>query len=255
MAKKDKELAVVESTAALAAADQWEAEMASEAKAVSAKETAFAPRISFKGGRLKVAGSEVKGNELEVIVVAAGFSKAYYAAAYDEDHPATPECYAFGHEEAELKPHAQAPDPQSESCATCKFNKFGSAGPGKKGKGCKDERRLMVIPGDTKAQDVAKAETVMAVVPPTSLKNWGGFVKTLGAMGRTPWSVVTKLSVEPLKSYFQILFEPVRKLDGIMYGAVKAKQESVESLMFAPYPTLEEQEEAPAKPARKSKKF
>lgn len=255
MARKKQGIAVLsEPETGLALSDQWEADMAAEAKDVSAKEVSYAPRISFKGGRLSVAGTPVKDNVLEVVVVDAGFSKAYYTEAFDADHPTTPKCYAFGRDEGTLKPHPQAPEPQSGTCAVCPHNKFGTADQGK-GKACKDERRLMVIPGDTKAQEVQKAEVVMAIVPPTSLKNWGNYVKALSAMGRTPWSVVTKLSVEPLKSYFQILFEPVSKLDGIIYAAVKAKQPVVEGQMFAPYPTLEEGEEEQPKKAKRSKKY
>ena len=255
MAKKKEQgiVPVEQGVADLALNEQWESQMAAEAKEVSAKEVSYAPRISFKGGRLKVAGAEVKDNELSVIVVDAGFSKAFYTADYDEDNPATPDCYAFAREEGALKPHPQAPSPQSETCAGCPHNKFGTSEKGSgKGKRCKDERRLMVIPGDTKAQDVAKSEVVMAVVPPTSLKLWGNYVKALSAMGRTPWSVITKLTVEPIKSYFQLLFEPTAKLDGITYAAVKAKQPQVEGSMFAPYPTLEEQEKD-AKPAKRQK--
>lgn len=253
--KQPVDLAVVEAQpTGLAKKEQWELEMAAEAKEVSAKETSFAPRISFKGGHLKVGGEPVDGDSLDVIVVDAAFGKAYYEEAYDEDNPATPACYAFAREEGDLKPHPQAPDPQSETCATCKHNKFGTADRGK-GKACKDERRLMCVAGDTKAQDMQKSDAVMAIIPPTSLKNWGSYVKTLGAMGRTPWSVITRLTVEPLKSYFQVLFEPVSKLDGITYGAVKQKQPVVEGMMFAPYPTIEESEEA-AKPAKpKKRKF
>jgi hypothetical protein len=253
MAAKKKQEIVIKAPAALGALEPWEQELAAEAKEVAAKETTFAPRISFKGGHLKVGGVEVKNNELSVIVVDGAYSKAFYEAAYDEDAPATPVCYAFGREEKDLKPHEQSPSPQAESCAVCPHNKFGSADRGK-GKACKDERRLMCIPGDTAADAVSKAEAVMAVIPPTSLKNWGNYVKTLAAVGRTPWSVVTKLTVEPLKSYFQILFEPQEKLDGPTYFAVKSHRAVVEGMMMAPYPTLEAGEKD-EKPAKRSRKF
>lgn len=248
--KRNEGLVPAEVVDGLAKKDQWELDMASEAKDAAAKEVSFAPRVSFKGGRLKVAGVEQKDNVLDCIVVDAGFSKAFYEEDYDEDNPATPACYAFGRAEADLKPHPQAPKPQADSCATCKFNKFGTSDRGK-GKACKDERRLMLVPSDTKPADMAKAEVVMAIVPPTSLKNWGSYVKTLAAMGRTPWSVLTRITVEPLKSYFQLMFEPTGKLDGLGYAAVKARQPTIESTMFAPYPTLETEEAAPKAKRRK----
>src|SRR5690606_25613194 len=88
-------------------------------------------------------------NELEVVVVASVFANTLYADKFQPGVVSLPICYAFGDPDSDdpegtMRPHEEAEDPQSDACADCPMNQFGSAPEGR-GKACKNTRRLAVM--------------------------------------------------------------------------------------------------------------
>jgi len=75
--------------------------------------------ISFKNATLKVDGVPVPNNTADVRVLAAIGERSWYAEAFDADHVQVPSCYALD----AVEPHPEAADPQSDDCASCKWNK------------------------------------------------------------------------------------------------------------------------------------
>jgi hypothetical protein len=236
----------------------WEADAAEEAKDVAAREVIFAPRITHKKGTLSINGAKVEGNKLPCIVIDFGCEKAFYKGKYDPDNTSSPVCYAFGRDEATLAPHPAASEPQAATCAVCPHAKMGTADPekAKSGKACKDKRRLMVIAANTKANAIGGTEIFNLSVPATSLRNWAGYVKgTRDTFSLPPWGLITEVSTEDFKDYYKLTFNAISKVSGEQWAAIKARQPSVEAIMFAPYPAADAEEAKPKATTKGKKKL
>lgn len=216
--------------------------------------------ISFKGGRLSYQGNQIKGDELDIVVVDHILENCYYPGNYDSDNPAPPTCYAFGREESEMAPHPNVKEPQASKCSECEWNKFGTADNGK-GKACKNTRRLAVIPADAaeSAEKVMAAEVAFVKVPVTSVKGWASYVRALSAMDNIPpLGAVTTLGVVPdPKSQFKATFQKSNLVDPEIIPALLDRHDAMTEEIMFPYPEASEEEVKPkAKgraPARKGK--
>ena len=122
---------------------------------------------------------------LPVVVLRAKkpLQKAWYATAYNPNEDGKqPDCFSTD---------SERPDPtslavQSDLCATCPHNQFGSAvdqsGNTMKGKACADSKILAVfVPGSRKVETDPKVYQFK--LPPASLKNFGMYVKQLSSAG------------------------------------------------------------------------
>ena len=122
---------------------------------------------------------------LPVVVLRAKkpLQKAWYATAYNPNEDGKqPDCFSTD---------GERPDPtslavQSDLCATCPHNQFGSAvdqsGNAMKGKACADSKILAVfVPGSRKVETDPKIYQFK--LPPASLKNFGMYVKQLSSAG------------------------------------------------------------------------
>lgn len=214
--------------------------------------------ISFKGGRLSYQGNQIKGDELDVVVIDHVLENCYYPGKYDPDNPAPPACYAFGREEEGMTPHPNVKEPQASKCSECEWNKFGSADTGK-GKACKNTRRLAVIPADAVSdpEKIMSAEAAFVKVPVTSVKGWASYVRTLSAMdGVPPLGVVTTLGVVPdAKSQFKATFQKAAMVEQEVIPAILDRHDAMAEEIMFPYPDAAEEEPKPKgrAPARKSK--
>jgi hypothetical protein len=140
---------------------------------------------------------------LPVIVLRAkkALSKSWYAMAYNPNSDVfqAPDCYS---EDSE-RPDASASAPQSDTCAACPQNAFGSGkdqnGAPTKGKSCADTKILAVhVPG---------FGVHMLRIPPASLKNFGLFVKQLSANGIPLGTVKTLIGFDLAESYPIMVFK------------------------------------------------
>lgn len=257
MAKNDKALAVVPvQDTALAPID---AELLKYAQDAAGKEKLFAGKfLSPKGGVLTLDGQALKNNEARVVVLGAIFENTYFEEAFDPDNRAPPACYAFSEDEETLAPHAEAEKPQHMNCATCKWNRFGTARKGT-GKACQNRKRLALIAAsDLTPEGISKAEVVYFRVPVTSVKAWSVYVKGLAAtMKRPPFAMVTRLSVVPdAKTQIRVVFEPVEAVPNEAIPALLRRVEEQKEAIGFPYPKASEvapAEEAAPKAAAKGK--
>ena len=140
---------------------------------------------------------------LPVIVLRAkkALSKSWYAMAYNPNSDVfqAPDCYS---EDSE-RPDASATAPQSDTCAACPQNAFGSGkdqnGAPTKGKSCSDTKILAVhVPG---------FGVHMLRIPPASLKNFGLFVKQLSANGIPLGTVKTLIGFDLAETYPIMVFK------------------------------------------------
>lgn len=189
---------------------KWDEEFAKYAKetkkGIKVSEGKF---ISFSGGRMSFAGSDIPDDEIRCVIVGWTHHNAYYDpdVRYDPKNPQSPICYAFGDDPDLMEPHSEAPQKQCGSCAECPFNEFGSAAQGQ-AKACKNTFRLALI-AESDLEDLENAEVVYASIPPKSLKNWANYLaKDLDKMGRPHWSVITMMRRVPdSESQFRVTFK------------------------------------------------
>lgn len=243
---------------------KWDEELARRAQVAAAMEESVASGqfFSTRGGVLAFNDSPLPGNQMAVVILDSIMENTYYEGDFDPDNPSGPTCYAFGREEKELAPHAQvveAGTAQSEQCAGCPMNEWGTADKGR-GKACKNTRRLALIPAGTinektdavdlfdDEEHFKTAQVAYLRVPVTSVKGYAAFVKqVVGALRRPPCGIFTKVSVvtDP-KTQFKVVFEPIGEIPDALMGTVLARAEEAEQLIAFPYPRYDEEE----KPAR-----
>jgi hypothetical protein len=235
----------------------WEQEVAEAAKkAAKAEVLTGLKTIGTRSGIMKIGDDAVEGNALRCVVLASVHENQWFDRDFDPKKPASPACYAFGdpsqdNPEAGMAPHEKAKDKQCENCASCEFNKMGSAEKGK-GKACKNVRRLALVTEDAfeSAADLSSADIYLLKVPVMSTKLWAKYVHKLADdMQRTPWTVVTEVALLPDdKSQFTVNFEfqELVNFDQELYDAAKKKVAAAQAMLSQPYPDLPEEEEKPA---------
>lgn len=112
------------------------------------------PRISIRGRQFRfvVDGEEVlkQTEPIHIIILGVepdkGMAKTFYASGYQPGSSDPPDCSSWDG----VSPDSWVDRPQSDFCANCEKNIWGSATAlsGKKAKACKESKRLMVV--DTK---------------------------------------------------------------------------------------------------------
>lgn len=241
-------------------------ELMEAAKEASAVETPQSSAISFRNGQMTIGGAPVPDNNMNFIVVASVHERALYDGLYDPNKPRSPVCFALSTDGRDMGPHEASENPQGDEdgkCFSCPMNEWGSAGNNRKGKACKEIRRLGVIPTDKleSAEDIIGAEVATAKIPVTSVGNWATYVQTLSTGYNVPfWAVITNISVAPhIKNQFEVSFDFADEIDDVpALRAIKAKREDVLKLLMEPYSPNAQEEAAPppsAKPPIRPKKF
>ncbi len=201
--------------------------------------------VSFKGGTITFKDQAI-GNELEVIIPSFVLENVYYEGKYDPNNPESPICYAFGQDEDSMAPHeavVKAGNAQSETCTGCPHNEWDS-GEGGRGKACKNQVRLAVLPADCLdggAKGVEDAKEAFAKIPVTSVKAWGSFVNQLAGVGMHPLAVVAQINVAPdPQTQFKLGFKAIETLDdGDIIGALIDRADKLDASIGFPYPKFE----------------
>jgi len=243
-AKSTPNVPVARKSTAVGLPAEWAEELAQAAKDVSAVETPSIANVSFRSGVLSIGGQPQPGNTLECIVVETAFERSLYDGPFDPNRIKNPICFALKEatkeDDAGMSPHENSLHPQNETCSGCPMNEWGSAGEGRRGKACKEVRRLALIPADKleNVDDIRSAELAMAKIPVTSVSNWSNYVHHVSAVHSVPyWAVVTKISVQPhIKNQFEVLFEVVDGVDDVeALTALKAKRQLTRPFVMAAY--------------------
>lgn len=233
-------------------ADQWQAEaaiMAEEEPVGGASNW-----LSTKGGILSFNGARVPGNQLACVVVGSVKERAYFDGRYSAREAAPPVCFALGRPNEDTSPHPNTEkrgfNPQSETCATCPQNEWGSSDTGR-GKACKDVRRLALLQAGTfvkgkrgyeielftSFKHFRKAPLALLKVPVTSVKEWAEYVQaTASAVGRPPHMVTTHIELAPDESTtFKFRFSLIEPLEDELYPIIKERVEEASAMLLEPY--------------------
>lgn len=194
------------------------------------------PVLSFRGKvwRMKKGGEEQalldeNGDprpSIELVLVKGSprLSKIYYATGYEEGSTEAPTCFSMDG----VRPDPSVQDKQSDLCATCPHNVWGSkiTPQGTKTKRCADARRLAVIGTGDLTNNLGRPDEVTPMllrIPGASLAPLKEYAeRTLGARGYNYFAVVTRLGFDTSTSYPKLTFRPVRVLTEQEYKTVVA---------------------------------
>jgi hypothetical protein len=194
--------------------------------------------VSFRGKdwRVKHQGEEtlIRNKEgepvrkLRVIIVGVSpaLSKTFYAGAYEPGSTENPDCASADG----IRPDIGVPDKQSDLCANCRNNQFGSriTENGKKSKACADHKRLAIVPADDIKNEAAGGPMLLRI-PPASLQNLVTYVNLLKQHRVPPFAVITDISFDPIAEFPKLVLTPVGKIQdaGILDTIVAVKSNPV----------------------------
>ena len=215
--------------------------------------------ISILGGEFSYRGN-VLPEPFQVVILDHCFENQFYDQAYDPNNPQLPICFAINKDVDVMAPGEAAPDKQSETCADCPQNVFGSADTGR-GKACKNGIRLLVIPGDKITLESVEDAEELAVMklPPTSLKYFNGYARKLIKSLEVPtFGAITSLSLEkldPKDTYKVVKFEYVDMIPANCIAAIVKLREANQDMLLKEYDeTQYKAQQTQAKAGRKTQK-
>lgn len=154
------------------------------------------------------AGEPAGSIEMVLLKANPALSKIYYEKSYEEGSDDKPTCYSTDG----VAPAADAQAPQSQKCAACPHNVWGSriTDNGGKGKACADSRRLAVAP-------VGQLNDVMLLrVPAASLKPLAQYGDLLKKRGVAYPMVSTLISFDWNVAHPALTFKPMGFLSDVM---------------------------------------
>jgi hypothetical protein len=172
--------------------------------------------ISTRNGRMSLQGMPIPNDMIEVVILCSPIERLYYAEKFDGAALVPPDCSAMALMAQDLKPFDSSLKPQSDACEACQQNVWGSAGEGRKGKACRETRRIVFLTSDAvKENGDPGAVPAYAIRPPvTSLSNWSTYVKTIAMTLRKPlFAVRTRIKLVPdQKNQFKMNFEFISEI-------------------------------------------
>ena len=176
-------------------------------------------RISIGGGvfRLLDGGKEIASVEeryLDVVIINAApkVGRVWYAAKYEKDHAASPDCWSADGD----APDASIKEPQAARCNDCEKNVAGS-GQGNS-RACRYQQRIAVV----LAEDInAKSDVLQLTVPAASLfgkaegekRPLQDYARWLAAQKVSPEALVTRLRFDTASESPKLFFKPMRWLE------------------------------------------
>ena len=161
----------------------------------------------FPAGKMVIGPDENAYLPMVVLRARKPLQKTWYATAFNPgEEGKSPDCFSVDGE----RPDQTSLAVQSDLCATCPHNQFGSGtdqnGNATKGKACADSKLLAVfIPGSRKTETDPKA--YMFKIPPASLKNFGMYVKQLSAAGIPLGTAKTLVAFDLAQTFPVVVFK------------------------------------------------
>lgn len=229
----------------------WDEQLAAQAQVAAKMEenVGTANFFGLKSGVLSYNDSPLPDNQMAVIILDHVLENVFYEGKFDPDTPQSPICYAFGRDEADMKPHEkvfEAGNQQNDTCKGCPMNEWGTADTGR-GKACRNVRRLAMIPAGTfengkfqlnkSPEHYEKATVAYMKLPLTSVKGFSNFVKQVAsALKRPPFGIITKVKVVPdPDTQFKVTFEALDKVPDNLMAAVMNRHEQAAGEIDFPY--------------------
>lgn len=187
--------------------------------------------ISTGGKMFTFADGRVDHGPLSVIVLDWVATNSYFDGEYNPQNRVPPKCFAVGpYNNDNLTPVKESPEAQSDTCANCPHNQFGSKG---KGKACKNQFKLAIIPSDLASADTDKVWTIN--VSPTGIKQFTSFVNNVGKQfgAQHPIRVAVDMQFAAQQTYPTLEFVKPRLHENLAV-AMQLQGFAREQLMRAP---------------------
>ena len=239
----------------------YEALLAGMAKEATAIEKPSSSTISARAGVLAYNKTAIPGNKLDCIIIATTAVNMLYKGAWDPDNIANPDCYSYSPDGQNMVPHHSVANPIHDNCKDCPANQWDSqdmfGGKSGKGKACKNQRVLAIIPADTKPEDILTAEVATMKLPVTSVANWSQYVNKIGTLfNRPPLGMVTQIGTVPdVKTQFKITFTNVAPVEKEMLKGLIDRSKLLQPTLEREYDAPEEAQEEDTSKPKKAKKF
>lgn len=238
---------------------EWQQRLAKYVEQAEATTTGGSgwPFIGTRSGVFRL-NNDVYDSPMLAIILGAVNENTYYEGDFDPDQPTGPDCFAIGKVgvgDTELAPPADLETKQSDKCAGCPMNEFGTAQRGK-GKACKNALRIALLPADDLSPErLADVEGARLRIPPTSIKNFGKLRDLLVKGYKLPlFGAVVAIHIRPHdKKQFEITFEPVSRIadDAQLEALIGRMDEATRELeALPPRKSADAQEEKEAAPAK-----
>jgi len=173
-------------------------------------------KIGLNGKEFSLPDGQKSPGPMECVILDFVWFLVHYPGVYNSSAPQKPDCFAVGRDNPEsgiLKPHETVKKPHGKTCSPddCPKNKWKSAPTGK-GKACKNQRRLILVP-PTFDKDT---DTMTMYVSPMGLKNFDAYVTRLkNEHGILPAQAITAISFDKDQSYPLLKFAFVNKHDNL----------------------------------------
>jgi len=164
-------------------------------------------------------------NSIEVVVLksATVVSKIFYENGYVEGSTAAPDCYSTNG----VSPAAGAVKKQSQACATCPMNQWGSriTPAGKQGKRCSDSKRLAVVPLNDIPNEVLGGPMLLRV-PAASLNDLATFGDHMQKLGFPYFGFGMRVAFDAAEAFPKFVFTAIRPLTDAEVDLVLKLRES-----------------------------
>lgn len=144
-----------------------------------------------------------QADEIVGVVVDFIYRNEYYIGAYNRKAVTPPACFSLSDSAADMTPSSNSPMKQSDFCASCQQNQFGSSPQGD-GKACKNTVFLAILPTD------ATDDTPITVLKtsPTAVRHFNAHVSKVARTAKLPvYAVATRIHFDPNSTYASLRFD------------------------------------------------
>lgn len=179
--------------------------------------------IRYRGEERKLLRDDGDGprNSIEVVILKAStvISKIWYEQGWVEGNNEAPDCYSLNG----VSPEVQSRKRQSDACALCPRNVWGSrtTPQGKQGKECADSKRLAVVPLGDINNEVFGGPLLLRV-PAASLQELAQYGQKMQKLGYPYYAIGTRIAFDAEQSYPKFVFSGIRPLTDDEAPLVKA---------------------------------
>jgi hypothetical protein len=137
---------------------------------------------------------------ISAVILDYRYVNSYYTSAFNPSSRTPPVCWAVGQDSRAMTPDEAGGTVQCTDCASCPKNQFGSNG---RGKACKNNIRLAVVPPDA----TLETNPWILTVSPTGIKQFTAYLNNLLTVhGKVPLQIVTKIGFNPKEAFATLVF-------------------------------------------------